>query len=593
MTVTISTTESPSTHAAIVQWLTIERTAYIAIGILALVLRLVGLGQQAMAPGEAAQAMAALDLIRHTGAQPAGGTSPLLLSLHALTFLITDATEAAARIWPALAGTLLVLLTYGLRKELGRLGALFAALLLAVSSSLVFWSRSATGESFTLLAAMALIVGLAGWRRDPAAFARWAIWLAVALGLLLLSAPAAYSVLVLAAPLAVLALWPSLAPGGTVSATAQSLKAALVAFVVLLLLGATAMFFNPSGLAALADLPAIWLGQFARSAGSSPLWLTASLGLREPLIVVTGLAGLVIGLRRKRWLAQGLGMWLALGVILLLVRAGRGPIDLALLVLPLALLGGGALAVLVEALRLDSAEEKSEAAVLLVAGVALIGSTAVWLATWVSSWSPQPQMAFLLSAGVSLLVLGGLLVAYAVIFGGKLTVKIGLVLLLVMVTLPALRATIEMSHNRDGLRWGSFLNTTGATDGRELTANLARLASQRGGDLQDLQVALIAPPGGAPSPVLRWLTRDAQVRQVGGIAVEDTADSVQGDAIYISLADDAPPQAEGYSGRSYRIAQTWTPDGLRGKALWSWLLYGHVDALDGEQRAIVWVRADG
>ena len=72
-----------------------------------------------------------------------------------------------------------------------------------------------------------------------------------------------------------------------------------------------------------------------------------------------------------------------------------------------------------------------------------------------------------------------------------------------------------------------------------------------------------------------------------GIAVEDTADSVQGDAIYISLADDAPPQAEGYSGRSYRIAQTWTPDGLRGKALWSWLLYGHVNTLDGEQRAIV------
>ena len=245
------------------QWLTIERMAYIAIGILALVLRLVGLGQQPMAPGEAAQAMAALDLIGHTGALPAGGTSPLLLSLHALTFLVTHASEAAARVWPALAGTLLVLLAYGLREELGRLGALFAALLLAVSSSLVFWSRSATGESFTLLAAMALIVGLAGWRRDPAAFARWAIWLAVALALLLLSAPAAYAVLVLIAPLAVLALWPSLAPGETAHATAQSLKAALIAFVALLLLGATAMFFNPSGLAALADLPATWLGQFA------------------------------------------------------------------------------------------------------------------------------------------------------------------------------------------------------------------------------------------------------------------------------------------------------------------------------------------
>ncbi len=92
MTVNITTTNSNPTRAAIVQWLTIERTAYIAIGILALVLRLVGLGQQPMAPGEAAQAMAALDLIRHTGALPAGGTSPLLLSLHALTFLVTHAS---------------------------------------------------------------------------------------------------------------------------------------------------------------------------------------------------------------------------------------------------------------------------------------------------------------------------------------------------------------------------------------------------------------------------------------------------------------------------------------------------------------------
>ena len=167
MTATISTTDSPSTQASLVQWLTIERMAYGAIAILALLLRLVGLGNLPMAPGEAAQAMAALGLIGHTGALPAAGASPLLLSLHSLTFLLTRASESAARVWPALAGVLLVLLAYGLREELGRLGALFAALLLAFSSSLVFWSRSATGESFALLAAMALIVGLAGWRRQP------------------------------------------------------------------------------------------------------------------------------------------------------------------------------------------------------------------------------------------------------------------------------------------------------------------------------------------------------------------------------------------------------------------------------------------
>jgi predicted membrane-bound mannosyltransferase len=590
MTTTIDTRDSTLTLASLLAWLTVERLAYIAIGLLALIVRMTALGAAPMAPGEAAQATAALAWIEHMGALPAAGASPLLLSLHGVTFMVTHATEASARLWPALAGTLLVLLAYGLRSELGRLGALAAALLLAVSSSLVFWSRSATGESVALLAAMALIVGLAGWRRDPALRSRWALWLAVALALLLLSAPAAYAVLVLIAPLAALALWPSPRQGAEVSSQGQGLRAAVITFGVLVLLGATAMFFNPSGLASLAELPAAWLQGFTRSAGSGPLWLLALFVVREPLIVATGLAGLVLGLRRRNWLAQGLGLWLVLGLLLFLVRAGRSASDLALLALPLAVLGGAALAALVAALRPGNDEQKAEAAVLFVAGLTLFGATAVWLATWVSSWSPEPQMALLASAGVALLVLGGLLAAYAVLFGGKLTLKIGLAILIVALALPALRATMDMSHSRDGLRWGSFLSTAGAADGGELTAFLERYASQRGGDLQDLPVVLIAPPGQEPSPLVRWLTRDAAVREAAGIASADTADPLRG-AVYVSLVDDAAPQAEGYSGRSFRIARTWMPEGLRGKAFWNWLLYGHFDALDGEQRAIVWVRA--
>jgi hypothetical protein len=563
--------------------------AYIAIGMLAAAVRLVDLAVPPMSPGEATQAMAALDVIRHSGALPAAGASPLLLSLQSLSFLVMHASEPVARIWSALAGVLLVLLVVGLRAELGRLGALFAGLLLAVSSSLVFWSRSATGESFALLAAMALIVGLAGWRREPAARARWTLWLAAALALLLLSAPAAYSVLALIAPLAVLALWPARATSSAASET-TGLKPAVLTFVAVLVLGATALFFNPSGLAALADLPATWLGQFARSAGSSPLWTLALFVLREPLLVGLGVVGLVVGLRRRNWLAQGLGFWLALGLILALARAGRGPIDLALLTIPLALLGGGALAVLFAALRMENSEQQVEAAVLFVAGIVLTAATAVWLATWVSSWTAQPETAFLLSAGVAVLVLGGLFAAYAVVFGGKLTLKIGLAILVVVLALPALRATFELSHNRDGRRWGSALSTAGAADGRNLTLFLERLASQRGGDLQDLPVVLNAAPGTEPSPLLRWATRDARGVEDAGV---DTASPSQGDTVIVSLAGDPAPRAEEYSGRSFRIAQTWTPDGLRGKALWEWLLYGHVDSLNGEQRAIVWVRPDG
>lgn len=146
-----------------------------------------------------------------------------------------------------------MLLAYGLRAELGRLGALGAALLLAVSSLLVFWSRSATGESMALLAGMMLVVGLAGWRRSGGH--GWALWLAVALALLLLSAPIGYSILICAAPLAAMALSP--VTTGQQRHAAAGLATAGLSFVLILLLGATGFFFNPGGLAALAELRAL------------------------------------------------------------------------------------------------------------------------------------------------------------------------------------------------------------------------------------------------------------------------------------------------------------------------------------------------
>jgi hypothetical protein len=47
-----------------------------------------------------------------------------------------------------------------------------------------------------------------------------------------------------------------------------------------------------------------------------------------------------------------------------------------------------------------------------------------------------------------------------------------------------------------------------------------------------------------------------------------------------------------YSGQSFRIAQAWAPDALRGRDLWRWLLFGRFDALQGEERAVLWVAAE-
>ena len=602
---TAPTTHAPSLARAL-GWITLERLAYLAIAGLALVLRLASLHVAPMSPAEAVQAMAALDLVAERGALPAAGASPLLLNLHWLIFLLNQATETGARIVPALAGTATVLLAYGLRAELGRLGALAAALLLAVSSTLVFWSRSATGESLALLAGMALIVGLAGWRRGGGA--GWLVWLAVALAGLLLSAPIGYSILLAAAPLAVMALLPA----GDRRHAAAGLGTAGLVFVLVLLLGATGFFFLPGGLAAVAELPAAWLAGFtgseslapdasagvaspslAMTGASSVLGLGINLLWLESLVLMAGLAGLVVGLRRRHWLAQGLGLWLAVALLLLLFRAGRSPADVAVLALPLALLGGLALAAF--AGHFDLGEQRAEALVLLVVGLAILASVAVWLAQYTESWQAEPQMAFLISAGAVLLVLVALLVAYVVIFGGRLTLQVVLALALIVLALLGLRGTLLTSHNRDGLRWGSWASVAGASGGPELRLALERLAMQRGTDLRDLPIAFLTAPGNETPALLRWYARSAQLQSP---AVGDP------DLLWLGMDGDmAPsdspspqpsPQGRGgvFSGRSFRVAQSWSPDVLRGRALWRWLLFGQFDTLQGDQRAVLWVQAE-
>lgn len=560
-------------------WLTVERMAYGVILVVAFALRFAGLGQQPLTPGEAEQAWSALAMLRGEMQFPAAGVSPLLLSLHWFTFGLTRAGETLARLWPALAGTALVLLPYGLRRELGRSGALFASLLLALSASLGFWSRSAIGESFTLLATLGLVVCLAGLRREG--LDRWIGWTAATLALLLMSSPAGYLALLLLLPLAVLWLRDQVRQGSWQAQRQNSLRKAGLILLALLVLGPTAFWLNPGGLAALADLPATFLGQFARSAGYSWGWLWLQFLISEPLLVAAGLVGLAIGLRRRERLAQGLGFWLLLDWLLSALRSGRTPFDTALAALPLALLGGQALAAYGE--RLDLAQWRADAVALLAGGTAILVTVAIWLADYAGSGSGRPQSVFLLSAVGTLVLLLAVIASYALMFDGKLALQIGLALLLIALLMPGLRKTMLLTQNHDGLRWGSLLHTVGATDGRNLPAYLDRLASQQGGDLRDLSVGLIVAPGADVPALLRWYLRDTDVQLTAGGASEETA-------VLVSMADSQPSAADRYAGRSFRLTQSWSPQGLAGGRFWRWLVFGRFDTLDDQERAVVWLR---
>jgi hypothetical protein len=187
------------------------------------------------------------------------------------------------------------------------------------------------------------------------------------------------------------------------------------------------------------------------------------------------------------------------------------------------------------------------------------------------------------------------LVAYVAFFGRALAARAGLAIVLVAIVLLGLRGVLLTSHNRDGLRWGSLAAMTGASGGPELRHALERLAAQRGTDVRDLPVAFLTAPGNETPALLRWYARGAALRSPAA-----------GDAglVWLGMAEDAAPSAAPaaqptvsasggeYSGQSFRIAQAWSPERLRGRDLWRWLLFGRFDALQGEQRAVLWVAAE-
>ena len=122
---------NPSERRGTLSWLTVELGLYGIVLALALALRLGGLAIRIMDTPEAAQALQSWHLSQ--GDAAAGSYSPLLALGQVLTFSLFGTSDVTARLFPALAGSLLVLLPYLFRAHLGRVGALSSALIMALS----------------------------------------------------------------------------------------------------------------------------------------------------------------------------------------------------------------------------------------------------------------------------------------------------------------------------------------------------------------------------------------------------------------------------------------------------------------------------
>lgn len=295
---------------------------YLAFG-LALVVRLLRLGEIPLSDAEAQWALQALDLTR--GLRPAIGAQPGYVTLTSLVFFALQASNFVARLIPALCGAALTLTPYYFRDWLGGKPALLLAFFLALDPGGLALSRQAAGP---LLAVTALLFAWGLWRAGN--FRVAGVWA----GLALLGGPQLWpGLLGLVLTYGLLGQFVGLQTP-FVFERRSWITFGLFAAGAYLLVGSL-FFLVPGSLGAgLAALPA-YLGNWIEFS-SVPAWrLLLGLLVYELFPVLLALAGLVRGIVRRDARTIALGLWLGVSLVLALAYPSRQVADLVWTLLPL------------------------------------------------------------------------------------------------------------------------------------------------------------------------------------------------------------------------------------------------------------------
>ena len=317
-----------------------EQILYLLAFLLALGIRLLNLGKAPLSDFEAGWATQSFALAH--GQSVTLGAQPGYIFPTTLLFSIFADTNFLARLWPALAGSLLVLAPYAFRRKLGQKAALIAAFGLALDPGMVALSRLAGGPmlaiAFTVLALALLFAGQFAWG-------------GVAAGLALLSGPAvingllglgiAYGLARLAGLFREVDLLPDDEPPlNPARVSAQNWRQALFFGGGAILIVSTLFSRYPQGLGAWAATLNAYLQNWTQFSGIPAGRLLAVIFFYALLPLIFGLIAAVRGWLQKQNTARFLSFWLLAALVLSLLMSGRAVYDVAWALLPLWALAG-------------------------------------------------------------------------------------------------------------------------------------------------------------------------------------------------------------------------------------------------------------
>jgi uncharacterized protein (TIGR03663 family) len=575
-------------------WLTWEVALYGLILVLGLGLRLGLLEARIMDVPEAEQALQAWKLA--TGGTPTGRWSPLLLSGQALLFALFGASDAATRLLPALAGSLLVLLPFALRSRMGRIGALAASLALAISPTLVYSARYGDGTSLLLFTAFGALALWNVYQEKRRTGYLYAVSLLAALALL---ADLRVVGVVLVGAVAwaierfILGRDP-FAPAESADTADKPLpwRELMLCFGGTFVLVATTLALNPVGLGAWADMISSWFSHLSPVVNGQPwTYPLLALALYEPFLLLFGLIGAATLLVTYKRLGEERGLtlylWLAIGLALLAILAGgRGAGDVALVCVPLAVLAGCAVERLVASWR--ESEFLARDGLLAVIVLVILIYVAMQVAFYARAlYTNAPQssqfMWFWMLAVALLILLGGFSVAW---LGGPASWRVGgaaLALILLSISLSAgTRLNWERPNDPRELHT-RVVSDVGLRDALDVTADLAY---HRWGAAVSIPITVEKDLGS----VWAWYLRDWE-----HVTFVDALSSDISTEMVISVAVDGDDQwnpADRYVGQDFVTRTWWEPSQLFTNDRWSWWLYRKsMTPPTPLQRVVVWIQA--
>ncbi len=556
--------------------MTREKGMYVAALGVGLGLRLVLLGQTAFTENEAALALQAWDLAR--GVPTVMGPQPGYLLLTLVNFFLGGANEFLARLWPALAGSLLVLAPWFLRERLGRVPAVILAFALAVDPALLALSRTAEGGIFSVSLGLLALALLAAGKPAPAG---------VLAGTALLGGPAAWLGLLVGALVWLWSRWVN--RKAELSPADPRLRLTFFPWLAVGLVGFGTLFMlQPMGLSAWVNsFLVFWSGW--KFGGGSPLnQMVLALVLMETLPLILGWVGLLHGRWRKDALDDLLGRWFAAALVIVLLYPARQVTDWVWVTVPLWALAAR------EVCRLFEGEDEHGLvsigqavlgftligfAWLNVVGLNLVQDQAVTGSGGLNSLDPTTLRTLSIVISFVLFVVISIMIGVGWSRRAGLRGFVGAVLAALLVwTGSAAWHSAGLSKHPETNLW---LSSPLITDGDLIRSTLGDLSEWNVRSRSGIEMVV----EDNTSPSLRWLLRDfTQVRYVNALAVDGTP------AVVFTNNSQPLTLPSAYTGQDFVLQSSVPWSLLYGDEWVRWLITR--EAPTQQEALFLWARSD-